>query len=158
MTGEQPERNWEKNINRFFKKSCDSSKEFDSKLHTLYNVILRIARNFLETSENIKISTNPFYHINLDWFSWEWSKKNIFSWKKKFCFIHMKISPNLYGKMDGLKFWCFPWFPENSLLCVILHYTVYVIYELINSKYSVPARSLPVRTLLAPFQLTCCNV
>ena len=38
----------------------------------------------------------------------------------------MKISPNLYGRMDGLKFGCFPWFPENSLLCVILRYTVYV--------------------------------
>ena len=38
----------------------------------------------------------------------------------------MKISPNLYGRMDGSKFWCFPWFPENSLLCVILRYTVYV--------------------------------
>ena len=37
-----------------------------------------------------------------------------------FCFILMKISPNLYGRMDGLKFWCFLWFPENSLLCVIL--------------------------------------
>ena len=35
-------------------------------LHTLYNTILRIARNFLETRENIKISTHPFYHINLD--------------------------------------------------------------------------------------------
>ena len=35
---------------------------------TLYNVILRIAWNFLETRENIKISTYPFYHINLDWF------------------------------------------------------------------------------------------
>ena len=33
-------------------------------IHTLYNVILRIARNFLETRENIKISTHPFYHIN----------------------------------------------------------------------------------------------
>ena len=49
------------------------------------------------------------------------SKKKIF-----FCFIPMKISPNLYGRMDGSKFWCFPWFPENSLLCVILRYTVYV--------------------------------
>ena len=50
----------------------------------LYNVILRIARNFLETRENIKISTHPFYHINLGWFSWEWSKKKFFSSKKKF--------------------------------------------------------------------------
>ena len=45
---------------------------------------------------------------------------------KKFCFIHMKISPNLHGRMDGLKFWCFLWFLENSLVCVILRYTVYV--------------------------------
>ena len=41
-----------------------------------------------------------------------------------FCFIPMKISPNLYGRMDGLKFWRFLLFPENFLLCVILHYTV----------------------------------
>ena len=40
---------------------------------TLYNAILRIARNFLETRENIKIPTHPFYHINLGWFSWKWS-------------------------------------------------------------------------------------
>ena len=33
-----------------------------------------------------------------------------------FCFIPMKISPNLYGRMDGSKFWCFPWFPENSAM------------------------------------------
>ena len=36
------------------------------------------------------------------------------------------FGPNLYGRMDGSKFWCFPWFPENSLLCVILRYTVYL--------------------------------
>ena len=34
-------------------------------LLTLYNTILRIASNFLETRENIKILTHPFYHINL---------------------------------------------------------------------------------------------
>ena len=32
----------------------------------LYNVLLGIARNFLETRENVKISTHPFYHTNLD--------------------------------------------------------------------------------------------
>ena len=32
----------------------------------------------------------------------------------------MKIGRNLYGRMDGSKF------PENSLLCVILRYKVYV--------------------------------
>ena len=43
--------------------------------NTLYNTILRIVRNFLETSENIKILTHSFYHINLDRFSWEENKK-----------------------------------------------------------------------------------
>ena len=38
----------------------------------------------------------------------------------------MKISLNLYGRVDGLKFLCFPSFPENSLQCVILCYTVYI--------------------------------
>ena len=42
---------------------------------SLYNIILRISRNLLETRENIKISTHPFYHTNLDWFSWEWTRK-----------------------------------------------------------------------------------
>ena len=51
---------------------------------TLYNAILRIARNFLEIRENINILTHPFYLINLGWFSWEWSKKKIFFSKKKF--------------------------------------------------------------------------
>jgi hypothetical protein len=41
-------------------------KFFSGRVCTLYNVILRIARNFLETRENIKISTHSFYHINLD--------------------------------------------------------------------------------------------
>ena len=51
-----------------------------------------------------------------------------------FCFIPMKISPNLYGRMDGSKFWCFPWFPENSLLCVILRYTVYFPYQCVAGR------------------------
>ena len=35
-------------------------------VHTLYNVILRIVKNFLETRENIKISIHPFCYMNLD--------------------------------------------------------------------------------------------
>ena len=46
---------WKKNSNN---PKCEKNT-------TLYNAILRIARNFLETTENIKISTHPFYHINL---------------------------------------------------------------------------------------------
>ena len=50
-----------------------STKNLERKLHpygllcTLYNVILRTARNFLETRENIKNSTHPFCHTNSKW-------------------------------------------------------------------------------------------
>ena len=46
--------------------------------YKLYNIILCIARNLLETRENIKIESHPFYPINLGWFSWGWSKKKFF--------------------------------------------------------------------------------
>ena len=49
---------------------------------TLYNELLRIARNLLETRENIKIESRSFYHIICGWFSWGWSKQ-IFLLKKK---------------------------------------------------------------------------
>ena len=51
----------------------------------------------------------------------------IFFLQKKFffCFIFMKISQNSYGRLDGSKFWCFPWFSANFLVCVIKRYTVY---------------------------------
>ena len=39
-------------------------------LLTLYNAILRIARNLLETKEKIKIESHSFYHIICDRFSW----------------------------------------------------------------------------------------
>ena len=51
--------------------------------NTLYNDILRIARNLVETRENIKIESHPFHHIICDWFLLGWSKKKIFFWKKK---------------------------------------------------------------------------
>ena len=69
-----------------------SSVHIISMLHTLYNARLRIARNFLETKENIKILTHPFYHVNLDRFSWEWSKK-------KFFFFWKKIQNGRFSKM-----------------------------------------------------------
>ena len=47
-----------------------------------------------------------------------------------FCFILMKISANLYGTLDGSKFWHFPWFPTNSLLRLIKRYTVYISYAM----------------------------
>ena len=62
------------NHNKYFNVSRQTL-EF---LNSLYIVLSRIARNFLETRENVKNLTLPFYHTNLDWFSWEWSKKNFF--------------------------------------------------------------------------------
>ena len=49
------------------------------KAATMYNILLRIARNLLETSENIKILTHPVYHTNL--YENE-AKKNFFEEKK----------------------------------------------------------------------------
>ena len=88
---------------------------------TLYNVILCTARYFLETWVIIKISIRPYCSKNFDWFSWEII----------FCF---KISQSFLGSKDGSKFWWFPWFPENSLLCVILRYRVDVLQNNIRFK------------------------
>ena len=49
---------------------------------TLYNDILRIARNLVETKENIKIESHSFHHIICDWFLLGWSRI-FFFWKKK---------------------------------------------------------------------------
>ena len=43
-----------------------------------------------------------------------------------FCFIPMKISQSFLCSKDGSKFYWLPWFPANSLLCVMLRYTVLV--------------------------------
>ena len=80
---------------------------------TLYNVKLRIARNLLKTSEIIKISTHPFYHTNLDWFSWEWSKKKFFFQEKKFKmadfskwpFFKIANSQNFFAKISQIGPW-----------------------------------------------------
>ena len=82
-------------------------------IHTLYNAILRIARNFLETKENIKISTHPFYHVNLDWFSWEWSKKKKKNLKKeskmavfqKWPFFKIANSQKIFAKISQIGSW-----------------------------------------------------
>ena len=72
--------------------------------------------------------TNP--RTNLSFF--ESAILNLKKIKNK-CFIPIKTSPKLYGRMDGWKFWCLPWFPENSLLCVILCYTVQCMSKLFNN-------------------------
>ena len=78
---------------------------------TLYNVLLRIARKLLETRENIKILTNPVYHTNLDWFSWEWSKKK-FEEKKfkmadfsKWPFFKTANSRDFFAKISQIRPW-----------------------------------------------------
>ena len=97
------------------------------------------------TAIYVKLHQCPSHHsILLTLFSEKFSRKFFENWrfwkmsffwvghfefffrkkKKKICFIHRKISLNLYGRMDGSKFWRFPWFLENSLVCVILRYTV----------------------------------
>ena len=82
--------------------------------NTLYNVILRIARNLLKTSENIKIVNHSFYHTNLDWFSWEWSKKKYFFLKKKkfkmsdflkLRFFKIANSQNFFAKISQIGPW-----------------------------------------------------
>ena len=62
---------------------------------TLYNVILRIARNLLETRENIKIESHPFYHIICDW--GDQANNFYFFWKKipKCPFFKMAVFQNL---------------------------------------------------------------
>ena len=75
------------------------------------------AKNYWELAflKNILFLNRPF---------WFFFFNSFFSFF--FCFNPMKISPNLHGRMDELKLGCFHWFPENSLLCVILRYTVYI--------------------------------
>ena len=50
----------------------------------------------------------------------------IFFSKIFLCFIRMKTTESFLGSKDGSKFWWLPWFPANSLLCVILRYIQYM--------------------------------
>ena len=63
--------------------------------YTLYNTILRIARNLLETRENIKIESHSFYHIICDRFSWGSSKKK----SKMANFQNGRFSKQLFFKI-----------------------------------------------------------
>ena len=86
---------------------------------------VKFSRNFFE---NWRFRKTQFFWVGH--FEFFFQKKI-----KKICFIPMKISPNLYGRMDWSKFWCFSWFPENSLLCVILRYTVYLFQGFDKKEY-----------------------
>ena len=75
--------------------------------------------NFREKKvENWGIWKSQLFWVgHFDFFSKKIIKKN--------CFIPMNISHKLCDRMDGTQFWCFPWSPANSLLCVLLRYTVW---------------------------------
>jgi hypothetical protein len=52
---------------------------------------------------------------------------DFFFFKKYFfCFIPMKTTQSFLGSKGGSKFRWLPWFPANSLLCVILRYIQYM--------------------------------
>ena len=71
---------------------------------TLYNTILRIARNLLETKENIKIESDSFYHIIFDRFSWGSSKFFFFFEKKNPKWPIFKMA--VFQNRQFLKFFC----------------------------------------------------
>ena len=105
-------------------------------VRTLYNTILRIARNFLETRENIKISTHPFYLITLDWFSWEWSKKNFSFFEKKIqngrlkksSFFKIANSQNFFTKISQIR----PWVSRIEW-CEKMHFRhFFAVFELLS--------------------------
>ena len=50
---------------------------------TVYLILLHTPSFLLEIRVIIKISKNPCYPINVDWFSLEWSKKKYFFFEKK---------------------------------------------------------------------------
>ena len=67
---------------------------------------------------NTKILAYPcytvsVYHTNLDWFSWEWSKKKFFFWRKKFKmadfskwpFFKIANSQNFFAKISQIGPW-----------------------------------------------------
>ena len=60
---------------------------------------LPINQPYLPKDQSVQFSWKDFESAILIFFS----KKEYF-----FGFIPMKISPNLYGGMDGSQFWCFP--------------------------------------------------
>ena len=80
---------------------------------------------------NLRTYPYNFEKNILNWQSWksqfffESAILEIFL-KVFFCFIPMKISQSVISSKDGLKFWWLPWFPVNTLLFLILGYTVYV--------------------------------
>ena len=92
---------------------------------------LHINQSYLAKNQSVKFSRKNFKN----WRFWKTAiLKNRPFWIFFlgiffFCFILMKISANLYGRLDGSKFWRFPWFPAKSLLCVIKCYTVYTSNE-----------------------------
>ena len=97
---------YNREVDRFWNPREQLVMGWDSPEATLYNDILRIARNLLETRENIKIESHSFYHIICDWFSWGSSKKNFFLKKKsKMANFQNRQFSNFFVKIR----WIGPW-------------------------------------------------
>ena len=98
-------------------------------LYTLYNVILRIARNLLETRKNIKIESHSFCHMICDWLSWGWSIvlkfQNCFSTPPILNIFFQKFHGLVLG-LVGLIDWCssnfFAWSPWKSVTYYVIEW------------------------------------
>ena len=66
ITQEKPQTEDDSFETRLQERTLQENIDFITKIGTLYNDILRIARNLLETRENTKIESHPFYHIIYD--------------------------------------------------------------------------------------------
>ena len=102
--------------------------------YTLYNVILCISRNFLETRENIKILAHPYkfelIFMGIKHFLFFFEKRIQNGQLEETEIFKIANSQNYFAKISQIGPWvsridwcqghkCFPWFPGNFLLCAI---------------------------------------
>ena len=88
----------QENILKFKK----NKKHFNKKLHNIQ------LSNMIGDLENLSF----FWMDILDLF---FKKKK----KKRMLYSSENQPKFMHGRMDGSRFWCFPWFTENYMLCVI---------------------------------------
>ena len=88
-------------MGKYWKKETNIIKN----IHCITLIILRIARNLLETRENFKIESHSFYHIICDRFSWGSSKKIQNGRFSKWPFFKIANSQNFFMKI----LWIGPW-------------------------------------------------
>ena len=102
--------------NRIFIKALTQGKKKTEKwLAVQCNILDPFVRNlwkqsYITTPVN---ESDPFYHIYLSWFSWKWSKKNIFFFEKKIqngrlkksSFFKIPNSQNFFVKISQIGPW-----------------------------------------------------